>query len=141
MAVLSADKTRTVAGTPIGFRAGVAASTTIFQGALLALDAGGSLIPAANTASLAFAGVAQDYVDNSAGADDVLSCTVQRGHAEWFAQTGLVQAQLGKNVFVTDDQTVTDAAVGTNELKVGTLLELSGATALVHIGVYAVLDA
>ena len=75
------------------------------------------------------------------GADDVLDCGVQRGHAEWFLQTGLVQAQLCKNVFVSDDNTVTDAAAGTNDLKVGTLLALSGSEALIHIGVFAALDA
>jgi hypothetical protein len=140
MAVLSADKSRNVAGTPIGFRAGVAASTTIYAGALLALDAGGSLLPAADTASLAFAGVSTEQVAN-VGADDVVDCGVQRGHAEWFLQTGLVQAQLLKNVFVSDDNTVTDAAAGTNDLKVGTLLALSGSEALIHIGVFAALDA
>tara|TARA_R100001086_G_C11807401_1_gene250516 strand:+ start:677 stop:1102 length:426 start_codon:yes stop_codon:yes gene_type:complete len=141
MTALSADKTRTVAGNPTGFRASVAGSATIYQGALLAAAADGYAQPATDTASLAILGIACDNVDNSSGNDGDKEVTIQRGQIEKIAHSALTVADVGKNVVVEDDATVTDGAAATNDLKVGTLVGFEDGDALVLIGVFADVDA
>ncbi len=141
MAALTADKARPASGTPYGFPADVAASTTIFLGSLCAFNAAGFLVPATDTAAIAIAGIAQSGCDNSAGANGGESIIVQRGSIREIAHSGLVQADCGKNVFVEDDNSVTDSAAATNDLKAGTLLGFNGSLALLHVGVFADVDA
>lgn len=56
----------------------VAASTIIYRGTLVAIDATGGLVQAADTAGLKFVGVSEEKVDNSAGALAALSCRIRR---------------------------------------------------------------
>jgi len=138
MAVLTADKTRISSGDGHGIEVPVAASTEIFLGSIVALDASGYAIPATDTAALAIGGIATAHVDNSAGANGDLTIVLQRGHVERLNHSALVQADLFKNVVVSDDNVVTDAAAATNDLKVGTLVALpSSGVADVLIGVFA----
>lgn len=56
----------------------VAASTKVEAGNLVALNASGYLVPAADTAGLTVVGVAGKTQDNSAGANGALNCLVRR---------------------------------------------------------------
>lgn len=141
MAALTADKARAASGTPYGFPADVAASTTIFLGSLCAFNAAGFLVPATDTAALAIAGIAKASCDNSSGANGDKSVVVQRGLISEIAHSALVQADCGKNVFVEDDNSVTDGAGATNDLKAGTLVGFKGSLALLHVAVFADVDA
>lgn len=123
MAALTADRKRVVEGTPTGIKWGVAASTTIYAGALVAIDADGYAIPGDDVAGLQFVGVALSTVDNSGGADGDKEVVCQVGHIErGLNATGLAQTQVGTFVFISDDNTVTDATAATNDVKVGTLI-------------------
>jgi len=141
MAALTADKARTVYGTPIGVDVRVAASTTLYAGAIAVGDAGGDAVAATDAAGLALLGIVTEKVDNSSGADGDKTVVVQRGHIEKLNHSALVQADVGKNVFVSDDNTVSDSAAMTNDLKVGTLVGFEDGDALVLIGVFADVDA
>jgi len=142
MTALSADKVnRSTAGDSYGKSQPVAASTTIYQGALCAFNASGFIVAATDAASLAFAGIAAEYCDNSSGSNGDDSVVIQRGHIERIPHTDLVQADVGKNVVIEDSNSVTDAAGATNDLKAGTLLGFEDGDALVHVAVFAALEA
>lgn len=139
---LSADKARTVAGTPLsGEPLGVAADAVIYLGAILAHAADGYVQPATDTAALAIAGIAASTADATGLASGAVEVVVQRGHVERIAHSALTIADIGKNVVVSDDATVTDTAAATNDLKVGTLVGFEDGDALVLVGVFADLDA
>ena len=101
----------------------------IYKGALLAVDATGYLIPIAHgTANLKFVGVANETIDNSAGAAGDKSVNVTKsGSFVMKAIAGYVPAiaDLGKEVYANTDWEVQIATAGlTNQYKVGTIVAL-----------------
>lgn len=87
----------------------VAASTKIFKGALVVLNATGYLTNATGAAGEAIRGVAQQYVDNSAGSAGDLSCDVMQGAFEFHNSSSTDQitiADAEKVCYVVDNHTV-----------------------------------
>ncbi len=87
----------------------VGAAKTIYAGALIAADATGYAIPGATATTLTALGRAEEYVDNSGGADGAVNVLVRRGKAFKFANDGsdpVGQAQMGTDCYIVDDQTV-----------------------------------
>ncbi len=105
----------------------VAATETIYAGALVCTDADGYAVPGADTAGLTFAGVATARSDNAGGADGDVSVVVRRrGRYKLDYQGWLTQAGMGAKVYAVDDQTV-DAANGTtNDIQVGIIAKVDG---------------
>jgi len=102
----------------------VKGATTIYAGALVAVDANGFLLPAADAANLKVMGRADEQVVN-AGADGAKSCRVEQGVFKW-ANSGAAavdQAALGHLVYAEDDQTVRKTG-GTNNIKAGLALQI-----------------
>ena len=111
----------------------VAASTKIWGGTMVALNASGYAVPASATAGLKVVGrafMAGSYnVDNTAGIDGALTVEVElskgvRG-GQWFAYdidsgSPLTQALLLTDVFVADDHTV--GASESNSIVAGTFM-------------------
>lgn len=86
----------------------------IFDGALVAVDATGMAVPGSKSDKLIAAGRAEEFVDNTAGADGEVTIRVRRGVFKWNnAATGAVTAKdvLGK-CYIADDETVTSTATG-----------------------------
>lgn len=110
----------------------VKANTTIFKGAIVAIDATGFLVPAADAAGLVVVGIADEKVVQ--GATPTLLCRVVADRFFRLAATGTInQASVGDIVMVADDQTVDDAT--TNSIPVGRVAEFISATELwVYIG-------
>lgn len=100
----------------------VAAATVIELGNMVAVNATGYLVPAADTTGLTVVGVASETVDNAQGANGDLTARVMRGQSFVFTGTGLTQANVGATVYVKDGVTV--AASGTNSIAAGKLLAL-----------------
>jgi len=104
----------------------VAASTTIEGGKMIARDANGYTVEAADAAGLRVVGVSDERVDNSAGADGAKRV---RGYAGKIfklknsATNAVDVADAGSLVFVEDDETVADAA-GTNGVVAGRCVEV-----------------
>jgi hypothetical protein len=100
----------------------IAASTTIYKGALVALDTDGYVTPMTHaTASLKFMGVAEETVTND-GADGDASVRVAKEGSYVIAGSG-TQADIGKEVYALDDATIQLTTGGlTNSYKVGTVL-------------------
>lgn len=105
----------------------MAASTTIFQGAKVMLNAAGLAVPCAATAgNHGCVGVSDDrYVSD---ATTPTYCYVQEGEHRLPA-TGLTQANVGQFAYAVDDETVTtDAAAATDAPCVGYVREVVSAT-------------
>jgi hypothetical protein len=90
---------------------GVAASTTIYAGALVGIQAG-YLVPAANTAGIRPIGRAEAYVDNSSGSAGDLDAEVGVGVFNFVNDSSnpVVVANIGYPCYVLDDQTVANVA-------------------------------
>lgn len=93
----------------------VKGKTTIYQGALVALDADGFAIPGKKAEGLTAAGRAEETVEN-AGGDGELTVRVTRG-VFVYANTSTTANKVGashilKPCYIQDDQTVTALAAG-----------------------------
>lgn len=104
----------------------VAAATVLFQGSMVGLDASGNAVKAA-PAVATMRGVAVRTADNADGSAGDVSVEIKRGVFQ-FAQTGLDRTDIGADVYVVDDNTV--SAAGT--LIAGKLLDIDPAGAWVE---------
>lgn len=125
MAALTADRVTKSKGKLRRASYPVAASTTIYAGAMVCINTSGYAVPAADTLSFSdVVGVATAKQDNSSGSNGDISVIVEYGGAFLIdAAAGIDQTNVGRDAVVTDDQTVTDAAAGTNDIVVGRILE------------------
>ncbi len=108
MTALAADrKTVTQAGDYITLP--VYTGTTIYLGSLVNVRADGYAVPAANTSGHIFMGVAEEHVVN-AGASGAKTVLVRRRGIAHMVASGLAVANIGDDLYITDDQTVQVAA-------------------------------
>lgn len=99
----------------------------IYKGTLVSRDADGYARPATDTAGTKFLGVATEKVVPAVGdADGANKITLAVEGVFEFNAAGMTQADVGKRVNVSDDNTVT--LTGTNTIKVGTIMEVVSAT-------------
>ena len=93
----------------------MAGSTTIYQGAMVALNADGFAIPAKKAAGLTAAGRAEETVSNP-GSDGAVSVRVARGIFVYAnsASGKISAANVLKPCYMEDDQTVTATATGSS---------------------------
>lgn len=100
----------------------VAATTKIYAGAMVCTNAAHKALPAADTSGLKFAGIAKNFVDNSAGAagDKDVIC-IREGV---FKMATAATFAVGDDACVVDDQTVTTAAIATNDVVVGKVVKV-----------------
>lgn len=122
----------------------LAAGAHVFKGALVCVStATGLIAPAADAAGVVCVGVAYEEGNNSAGVEQpdetigtgaagAVSVRVQTVGLYQYHKAGAVQADVGKQAFVVDDNTVATAAT-TNSVKCGVV------GALVDSGTVAVL--
>jgi hypothetical protein len=99
------------------------AAVKVFKGSLLANNTAGFATKAADTANFTFAGIAYEQVDNSAGAAGDKTVRVERkGVFELNFSGTAAQADVGKSVYMVDDNTVALAATTTNDVLVGRIV-------------------
>ncbi len=106
---------------------GVAASTKIPAGALVALNGSGYAINAADASGAKVIGVAPETVDNSAGSAGDLTISPLTGAFSGFlndATNPCTIAHVNKTVWVLDNQTISSDD-GTNNVKAGLLLGIN----------------
>ena len=99
----------------------VAASTKIYAGGMVARNSSGYAVPAADAANLVVMGRAEQYVDNSSGANGDETVVVRRRKAFKFknsAAHAVTIAHIGTNIYVEDDETVASSG-GTNNIVAG----------------------
>jgi hypothetical protein len=135
MAALTADRTGTVReNLTEQQRMPVAASTTIYNGALVSFDATGYLVPAADSAGQDGLAIyyALEGCDNSAGIAGEKSCLVMTRGSALLAKGVIVQADAGKIAHAADDGTL--ALTSTNNRPIGRIARVGSTTVAVQIG-------
>jgi predicted RecA/RadA family phage recombinase len=106
----------------------VAATTKIYAGSMVCVNAAGYAAPAADTSGYRFVGVAMEQVDNSSGAAGAETVRLRRVGVFEFDGASLTQAKVGNAMYAVDDQTFADAATTTNDIKVGVLVKYVSTT-------------
>lgn len=87
----------------------VAASTKIYQGAIVAVNASSLAVPGATSTTLKAAGRAEETVDNTAGSAGDKKISVRRGifqYANSASTDEIALKDIGSNAYIVDDQTV-----------------------------------
>lgn len=87
----------------------VAAGAKIFAGSIVVANAAGFAAPGSTATTLTALGRAEEYVDNTAGANGAKTVRVRRGKAFKYANLPgdlVTQADLYKVCYLVDDQTV-----------------------------------
>ena len=139
MTALSADRLTDKAGqgpVPDILNFPVAASTKIYAGALVAINASGYAVPAASSVALVPIGRAEAQVDNSSGAAGALTVEVRQGMFFFENSAGgnaIANSNFGQPAFVIDDQTVAlTSSAGTRAIA-GTILYVDSTTGQVAV--------
>jgi len=141
MTALSRNITRRRHGlgpiTALGFAIGLAASVHVYQYALIAINQAGNLVPASADASLHVVGVAPDERDNSAGIAGALSLAPERG-TFYFANSATTDAvsdaDIGRDCYVVDDNTVARTSNGGARPRAGTVVGVDDFGVAVEVG-------
>lgn len=84
----------------------VAASTKIYQGAIVCLNSSGLAVPASTATGLKAIGRAEELADNSAGLASAISVKVVRGVFRYANGESITLANVNDTAYLTDDQTV-----------------------------------
>lgn len=106
----------------------MAASAKVYTGSGVCTNASGYAAPAADIVNFKSQGVALNAVDNSSGANAALNVKVRRRGVFLFAASGMIAADVGKDVYWSDDQTV--ALSSTTSIKAGKIVKVESATAV-----------
>lgn len=111
---------------------GVKANTKVFAGSLVVQDAGFAA-PGRTATTLVALGRAEDTVDNTGGADGALRVKIRRGVHGFKNLAGdpVVAADVGKDCFVVDDETVAKTSGGNTRSIAGKVFQIEGDTVFV----------
>lgn len=105
----------------------VAAGAEIFAGALIVASATGFAEPGTTATGKTYLGRAEEYVDNSDGADGDVTVKVKRGVPFLFKNSGsdpVTQASLGKVCYIVDDETVSATDGSSTQSAAGTVIAI-----------------
>lgn len=98
---------------------------SIFEGALVAINAAGYAVNAGDDANAVVVGVADESVDNSGGAAGDTSIKVRRsGVFTFVAAWSAAQADVNTLVYAVDNQSVDLVGTTTNDVLVGRVVEV-----------------
>lgn len=135
MAALAANRIFRRAGTVRRTtKAQVAANAVIYNGAMVAKNAAGYVVPASDTAALKVIGVCWGGgANNTGGANGALTIDVVEGDFEMVNAGGAVtQASFLAAVYVATDNEVTTAAVAANDIVAGIAVDITTTTVVVR---------
>lgn len=107
----------------------VAAGVAIAEGQMVATNDAGFAVPAHDANAKLFFGRAEHSVDNTQGADGAQYITITRNRQFLLTNDStkpLTQADIGKQVTITEDGAVSQAVAG--KLIAGTMMGLDGST-------------
>jgi hypothetical protein len=112
----------------------VKGSTHLYKNGLVCSSAAAGLaIPGADVAGLVFLGIAQEEVNNT-GADSAVNVKLLTEGSFKFAKSGtIVRADIGRKLYIVDDDTVGLYATPTHKVPCGTLEAIDGSEVWVKI--------
>ena len=104
------------------------AASKIYGGTIVVTNAAGYLEAGADVTAKVFAGIAIEQYDNSAGsAGDLTAVVHTRGSFQLTTGETLTVADVGKKVYITDDQTFAFVGTTTNDVYIGKIEEFISA--------------
>ena len=108
------------------YHVGLAADAVIWAGTMVALNAAGNALPAADTASTRVIGRAESSADNTGGSAGDVEIVVKPGCFKYnnSGANPVTIASIGLACFVSDDNTVAVAAGPTNDIKAGIVVRV-----------------
>lgn len=115
----------------------VAATTKIFAGSLVCLDASGNAVPGSTATTLTARGRAEEQVDNLSGAAGDKTVNTSAGVFR-FANHGadaIDRADIGGTAWIVDDQTVAASNGSSTRSAAGTIDDVDADGVWVRIGV------
>jgi len=89
---------------------GVAASTKIYAGSLVCVNASGYAVPGSVSTTLKAVGRAEETVDNSAGSNADKTVSVRKGTFKFANAGDITIAHIESSVYINDDQTVSSVS-------------------------------
>jgi hypothetical protein len=114
----------------------VKASTLVYQGSLVVIDAG-YLAPGRTATGLIAVGRAEERIDNSAGAAGAISGRVKRGVFKFgnsSAGDAIAQADVGADCYIVDDQTVAKTNGSSTRSRAGKIVAVDSDGVWVQLG-------
>lgn len=102
----------------------IKAKTKVLLGSVVVLN-GGYITPATEATGLIACGIAEETIDNTLGLDGEVFVPIRQGVFLLFAGGGtdaLAQVDVGKDVYLLDDQTVTKTDGGAKRSRAGKLI-------------------
>ena len=114
----------------------VAASTNIYAGALVCINASSLAVPGSVATTLKAAGVAQARANNTGGAASAITVKVRRGcfrFANSTAGDAIALADIGADCFIVDDQTVAKTNGGSTRSVAGKVRDVDASGVWVGI--------
>ena len=103
----------------------VAATTKIYAGSLVCINASGYAVPGSTSTALKARGVAQEQVDNSTGAAGDKRVETNRGcfpFANSASADEITRADIGATAYIVDDQTVAKTNGSSTRSAAGTVV-------------------
>lgn len=113
----------------------VAATAVIYYGSTIAKNAAGYIVAASDTAGLKVIGIAQQFVDNTNGADGAVTVLYTTGVVAELVNNAGAIVQAGKHVrcYAADDNSVTSKAISLNKVVVGEVMKFTATAVFVYI--------
>lgn len=111
----------------------VAASTVIYGGSIVMLDAAGNAVPGATATDLTSRGIAQEFVDNSGGAAGDRDVQSRRGVFHLENDGSVTRPDIGGQAYVVDDQTVANSDGTGSRSALGKIVDLDATGVWVDI--------
>ena len=112
----------------------VAATALIYYGSIVVLNATGYAAPGSTATGLKARGVAQEQVDNSAGANGDKSINTEPGKHKFANDGSITLADIENTAYIVDDQTVADNDGGATRSVAGVIKGVDSDGVWVQIG-------
>ncbi|MRJ41189.1 MULTISPECIES: hypothetical protein [Idiomarina] len=103
----------------------VAAAVRIFAGGITMLNAAGDAVPGSTATGLTPRGIAQEHVDNRAGAAGVATVLSRRGCHKVANDGTITRADIGGLAYVVDDQTVANSDGAATRSALGKIIDVN----------------
>lgn len=117
---------------------GIAAATVLYGGSLICLDAAGYLVPGSVSTTLTAVGRCERRVDNSTGAAGDKTAKARPGTFRFnnsASTEAIAIADIGKDCFIVDDQTVTKTNGGNSRSRAGKVVAVDALGVWVSVGI------
>jgi len=111
----------------------VAASTRIFGGSIVMLDASGNAVPGAAATDLTPRGISQEHADNSGGSAGDIFVQSRRGVFHLENDGSVSRTDIGGQAYVVDDQTVANSDGTGTRSALGKIIDVDAAGVWVEI--------